>query len=214
MRVLLAIAGVLAAGGVFVAGGLLVRSGDARDADGARVPGGTAAMATAVDPEYARWEFLRRPMAVPRDVAGGICPAGAGSLAGERLEHWTGGEHVYLASGADGRMTYVTRAGGWAVIGGQKTAFLVVAAVAGEALVRGVSASGGHPVRFGDGPSPSEEMRLGLEATEWAEGLPEGSRLYVTFIRFEAPGCYVIQVDGLEFQDVIVIEVSKDGAGR
>ncbi len=111
-------------------------------------------------------------------------------------------------------MNYVTRAGDWSVIGGQKTAFLVAPGVAGEALVRGQSVSGGHPVRFGDGPAPADELRLGLEATEWAEGLPEGSRLYVTFIRFEAPGCYVVQVDGLDFQDVIAIEVSQDGAGK
>ncbi len=210
MKVLLIVAGVLVAGGAFLMGGWLVRSGDADGTDGAQAPDGSATLATAIDPEYARWEFLRRPLVVPRDVTGGACPAGAGSLAGEGLDHWTGGEHVYIASGADGRMSYVTRAGDWAVIGGQKAAFLVAPGVAGEALVRGISASGGHPVRFGDGPSPAEEFRLGLEATEWAEGLPEGSRLYVTFIRFEAPGCYVIQVDGLEFQDVIVIEVSKE----
>ncbi|MBE0611387.1 MAG: hypothetical protein IH609_18540 [Dehalococcoidia bacterium] len=210
MKVLLVVAGVVVAGGMFLAGGLLVWSGDAGDAEGVQAPdGGGGAMATAVDPEFARWEFLRRPLAVPRDVAGGACPAGAGSLAGQGLEHWTGGEHLYIASGREGRMSYVTRAGDWAVIGGQKTAFLVTAEVAGEALVRGLSASGGHPVRFGDGPSPAEELRIGLEATEWAEGLPEGSRLYVTFIRFEAPGCYVIQVDGVDFQDVIVIDVSE-----
>lgn len=202
------------AGSVFLAGGLLVRSGEAGDTDRAQGAGGVAPMATSADPEYARWEFLRRTLAVPRDVAGGACPAGAGSLAGQGLEHWTGGEHVYIASGREGRISYVTRAGDLAVIGGQKTAFLVAPGVTGEALVRGISASGGHPVRFGDGPSPAEELRIGLEATEWAEGLPEGSRLYVTFIRFEAPGCYVIQVDGLEFQDVIVVEVEKGQYGR
>lgn len=208
------------AGGVFLAGGLLVGSGgagdagDAGDAGGVQAPGSDGgAMATAADPEYARWEFLRRPLAVPRDVAGGACPAGAGSLAGQGLENWTGGEHVYIASGREGRMSYVTRGGDWAVIGGEKTAFLVAPGVAGEALVRGQSVSSGRPVRFGDGPAPAEELRIGLEATEWAEGLPEGSRLYVTYIRFEAPGCYVIQVDGAEFQDVIVIDVSKDEAG-
>ncbi len=210
MKLLLVLAGVVVAGGVFLTGGLLVQSGDARDAEGVQTPGVRGgAMAPAADLQHARWEFLRRPLVVPRDLAGGACPAGAGSLPGTGLEHWTGGEHVYLASGADGRMTYVTRAGDWAVIGGQKTAFLAAPGVAGEALVRGVSTSGGHPVRFGDGPAPAEEMRLGLEATEWAEGLPEGSRLYVTYVRFEAPGCYVIQVDGVEFQDVIVIEVAE-----
>ena len=211
MKVLLVVAGVLVAGGVFLAGGLLVWSGDAGEAEGAPAPGSAdKAMVTAADPDYARWEFLRRPLSVPRDVAGGICPAGAGSLAGEGLEHWTGGEHVYIASGREGRMSYVTRPGDWAVIGGGKTAFLIARGVEGEALVRGQSADGRHPVRFGDGPAPSEELRLGLEATEWAEGLPTDSRLYVTFIRFEAPGCYVVQVDGLDFQDVIVIEVAKE----
>lgn len=211
MKMVLALAGVVVAGGVFLAGRVLAGSGDA---DGVQAPGSAAgARATAADPKYARWEFLWRPLAMPRDVAGGACPAGAGSLAGQGLESWTGGEHVYIASGREGRMSYVTRAGDWAVIGGQKTAFLVAPGVEGEALVRGQSASGGHPVRFGDGPAPAEELRIGLEATEWAEGLPEGSRLYVTFIRFEAPGCYVIQVDGVDFQDVLVIEVSKDAAG-
>lgn len=107
-------------------------------------------------------------------------------------------------------MTYLRRPGDLAVIGGQKSAFLVAPGVEGEALVRGHSLDGAHPVRFGSGPDPAAEFRMGLRATEWAEGLPEGSRLYVTFIRFEAPGCYVLQVDGVAFQDVIVLEVEEE----
>ncbi len=107
-------------------------------------------------------------------------------------------------------MTYLKRPGDLAVIGGQKSAFLVAPGVEGEALVRGRSLDGAHPVRFGSGTNPPAEFRIGPRATEWAEGLPEGSRLYVTFIRFEAPGCYVLQVDGVGFQDVIVLEVEEE----
>jgi hypothetical protein len=210
MRVLAVIGGVIVAAGLLLAGGLLVRSGDA--GDGAPEVGAT--LTEAARPDDSRWDFLRRPIELPRDVVNGACPSGGGSLGVAGLEHWTGGEHVYIASGVGGRMSYLTRAGDWEVIGGQKTAFLAAPGVAGEALVRGMSASGAHAVRFGDGPAPADELRLGLEATEWAEGLPEGSRLYVTFIRFEAPGCYVLQVDGLDFQDVIVVEVYRDDAGQ
>lgn len=202
MKGMLAPVGLAVVAVLVVGGALWMRSGGADD--GLERNGATGTINSDID----RWTFLRRPLVVPRDVVGGACPAGAGALRG--LENWTGGDHVYIASGREGRMSYVTRAGYWAVIGGQKTAFLVAPGVAGEALVRGISASGGHPVRFGDGPAPPDELRLGLEATESAEGLPEGSRLYVTYIRFESPGCYVLQVDGVHFQDVIVIEVSAD----
>jgi hypothetical protein len=159
-------------------------------------------------------ESLRRPLAAPPAAPGGVCPASVRFLPGEGLEHWTGGEHVYVAGDAGGRMTYLRRPGELAVIGGQKTAFLVAPGVRGEALVRGRSLDGANPVRFGSGTNPPADFHIGPEATEWADGLPEGSRLYVTFIRFEAPGCYVLQVDGVEFQDVIVLEVEEEPEGQ
>jgi hypothetical protein len=78
----------------------------------------------------------------------------------------------------------------------------------GPALIRGRQLNGTAELRFGEGsdsllfPSGDTGVHSGFSG-QWRE-LP-------AHLRFAQPGCYALQVDGLDFTEVIVFEIDSLG---
>jgi hypothetical protein len=161
------------------------------------------------NPEAGRWEFLRRPLELPRYDPRDGCPI-SGSTVLSTGAKVTGKGPVYNLGG--GEVTFrkdQPGSGNWAIWAGQKFAFISSPDLHGEALIRGRQLDGDHEVRFGDGPDPSPEFYLTLGGNAFSSDAPPGGSLWVTFVRFQAPGCYALQVDGIDFSYHIVLDVKQ-----
>lgn len=155
-----------------------------------------------------RWAFLRRPLQAPPPAGSGACPSAAPAMAGGQPS-FAGKGPVYTSAGTTGVVSYTKRPGEFETWGVQKFAFAIDPAYRGEVLLRGHQRYSHAPIGFGDGAAPAFERGLGLEAEAWAEGFAPGVRLYVTYIRFAEPGCYLLQADGTDFSQVIVLDVHE-----
>jgi hypothetical protein len=93
--------------------------------------------------------------------------------------------------------------------GGQKVLWVVAPSYTGPVLIRGQQLDGPHALRFDggvDGVTLQPNLRLmggpgyGMPWPNWP-----------TNTRFEAPGCYAYQMDGLTFSYAIVFQAEEQG---
>ncbi|MBA4180036.1 MAG: hypothetical protein C0506_05550 [Anaerolinea sp.] len=163
------------------------------------------------DPDPERWAPLRRPLTALTPGSGDTCERSTvHPIPGSEMKGL--GEGPVYVLGSAGTLQYGTyTTGDWVTWGAQKFGLLVSPEFKGEALVRGASVDGRHAVRFGDGPSPPEELNLTLEGNATTGGQPRGSRLFMTYLRLEAPGCYFLQIDAIDFSQTITFEAEFAG---
>jgi hypothetical protein len=86
--------------------------------------------------------------------------------------------------------------------GGQKVLWVSDPKYDGPILIRGAQIDGTNRLRFGlVGPTVLEELAFPRHSAENWSG---GWRNFPSYTRLRAPGCYVYQVDGAGFSDIIV----------
>jgi hypothetical protein len=151
------------------------------------------------------WEALaQRPLDLPKLAPGQTCPVTptAEVLPGQKLP---GGGPIYPHATTDGGpLSYGGDAeNGWYYM---KVLWRSSGDYKGPALIRGRQLGGDQELRFGDGPSPSAALRFPVETGVRSEFTVNGWRDNPSFTRIKSPGCYAWQVDGLDFQSVIVFE--------
>ena len=168
--------------------------------------------AAPTDPEtgYTVPVALWRPLRAPAVGDGGSCPTDIPRAVNPGLAPLAGPGPVYPAGlDARGRLD-VGGPGGGATdfggdFGGQKVMWTIDRAYLGPVLIRGVSLDGRHPVRFWRGPEPPGSMQLPPNTTgATAPGIDW--RLWPSYTRVRANGCYAWQVDGLAFSYTIVFQ--------
>src|SRR5512140_739937 len=84
---------------------------------------------------------------------------------------------------------------------GAKVLWIVAPTYAGPLLIRGGRLDGPGPIGFETGSVPPFELRI--------EAAPAGStdwRNQPSYTRLRSPGCYMYQVDGLNFTETIIFE--------
>ncbi len=168
------------------------------------VPGGTPAAPNGLRQTtgYATYELcaggcsgsvpasLRRPLHLPNVGAGARCPVSTVSspvapAGGTRLVI----ESFIGSAWSGGRVTWTASPG-----------------YAGPVLIRGRQLGGGGAVGFGEGHVPYDELQL----LSSGQGSPGGrGRAWITLTRVRGPGCYAYQVDGTNFNDVIVFQAVR-----
>jgi hypothetical protein len=77
----------------------------------------------------------------------------------------------------------------------------------GPVLIRGGELGGAHPVGFGEGHVPYDELQL-LKPGASSPGAPAGTREWPSYTRVRTAGCYAYQVDGTTFSTVIVFRAT------
>lgn len=173
-------------------------------------PAGASATYT---PGPDRWALLRRPLNAIMPGSGDACGKSTVHLiAGSEMTGLGDGPVYVLGAGTVGYATHAT--GDWATWGGQKFGLLGSPEFKGEALVRGASPDGLHAVRFEDGPDPPDEFHLTRDGNAATPEQPRGSRLFVTYLRLEAPGCYFLQIDAVDFSQTVMFEAEFVGSIR
>ncbi len=132
---------------------------------------------------------LERPLRLPGLGSGGSCPVSVGKGPVEP----SGSPNVRLTPFA-----------GSAWQGAQVT-WRSAASYHGPVLIRGHQVGGAGVVGFGEGHVPYDQLQL----LDTAQGTPRGpTRIWPSFMRVHAPGCYAYQVDGTSFSYVIVFRAS------
>jgi hypothetical protein len=96
--------------------------------------------------------------------------------------------------------------GGWYYT---KVLWISLATYQGPAVIRGRQIDGTHQLRFEDGPTPAFELRFPAGFTGAQGHDPRQWRDLPSYLRFEAAGCYALQVDGLDFRYTIVFEIAS-----
>lgn len=94
--------------------------------------------------------------------------------------------------------------GGWY---GTKVYWVVSPDYPGPALIRGRQLDGTQEVRFGEVAQPARELVFSSTLTEHPDGLPDGWRALPSETLVRVPGCFAWQVDGLDFQEIVVFKV-------
>jgi hypothetical protein len=85
-----------------------------------------------------------------------------------------------------------------------KTLWAIAPSYSGPVLVRGVQLDGNGPVGFGEAPLIGH---LVIPPEPTVNMLPDGSRSAPGGTFVKGPGCYALQVDGLNFSYVLVFSV-------
>lgn len=152
------------------------------------------------------WEALaKRPLTVPKHSPGQACPVTptAEVLPGQRMPG-PGPIYPYIETDA-GPYHYsgANEDGGWFYL---KTLWRSSGDYTGPALIRGYQLDGKSELRFGDGPTPATSLRFEVETGVRSEFTVNGWRDNPSFTRIKTPGCYAWQVDGLDFQTLIIFE--------
>lgn len=190
---------VLAAGlGVGVFRGIEALSRPAIPASQGPQPGATQTV----------WETLHRTLhfpvlspeaACPSSDLGVISPpAGTGF---SRHVRALGRGPVYAVSGRDSRVVRMPADArtqdGWYAL---KTVWLADPHASGPLLVRGARIDGPGEVGFGTRQQVDAELRL----TTAASASESGWRSWPSLMFVRSPGCYAVQIDGLDFTEVLV----------
>lgn len=133
---------------------------------------------------------LRRALHLPH-IAGGSCPVSGGSGPVRPL----GSLRVALTPfiGSPWKAARVT--------------WVSARSYTGPVLIRGRRLSGPGAVGFGEGRIPYDELQL-LASGMDAPSVPGEGRVWLSFTRARAPGCFAYQVDGTSFSSVIVFETA------
>jgi hypothetical protein len=90
--------------------------------------------------------------------------------------------------------------------GGNKVLWAGVRTYRGQVLIRGRQLDGTNIVRFGDGTRPVSEIRLNRPGAY--SSAPWSGRLWPSYTRLRAPGCYGWQIDGTTFSRVVVFRAT------
>jgi len=143
---------------------------------------------------------LRRPLRLPILATGEACPRDPGRRVSPNFGLASGDGPVYPTLGEDGRLDLAgaREEGGWYYV---KVLWFAAPEAVGPVLVRGGRLDAPGEVRFGDGPNPAPELRLGRGGT--VADAP-GWRHWPSFTRLREPGCYAYQIDGRDFSTVVV----------
>lgn len=163
------------------------------------------------------WGLLRRPLELFRLEPGSDCPRsfarsgrklssdfGSATALGEGPVYpivATGPGDVSRETARTGVVGYASgrSEGGWYYL---KVLWIESPRYRGPALVRGRQLDGPRLVRFEGGARPSAELR----AWDPSGGYPSGWLGRPSFMRLSGPGCYGLQVDGVNFSRTIVFE--------
>lgn len=158
------------------------------------------------------WADLHRPLHLPTLAAGAACPRSP--LLGPPSGNVVGTAPAFDAIDPDGTVHLDRAIGpppdGWYYI---KNFWSTTPAYRGPLLIRGGQLDGANAVRFLEGPGPdiassTAERHLDDTSPELNHSNDaEGGRRWGGYTLFRAPGCYAYQVDGLNFSEVIVIQV-------
>ncbi len=177
---------------------VLVQPGDANPAN-ARSARDSKALETA-------WDALRqRPVELTPVAPGTACPRSA-QRSVERVEGMAIGDGPVALQGldADGvlHVAEVPLAGNDAVVPAR---WIATPAYAGPLLIRGQRLDASGELRFGTGNAQAELAFPAASAVQGPDWRVWGG--YRPFL-VGAPGCYAVQVDGTDFSEVIVFEVT------
>jgi hypothetical protein len=130
---------------------------------------------------------LRRPLKLPDDD-GGPCPITLNAIPASPRE---------LPAGVGFRSV---RGSQWLIA---EVTWTVPGAYTGPLLIRGAKLSGSGALGFGTGAVPYDELQL-LDAGQGATRVAGGGRAWITYSRIRSGGCYLYQVDGTGFSEVVV----------
>lgn len=148
-------------------------------------------------------DTLRQRSLSPRindDLTAGSCPAMTPQSVNPALSPALGGGPLYVVMGdADSNgvfhLSSSNEVGGWYSF---KAVWTSDPSYQGPVLVRGLQVGSTNVMRFGDNNPPDPNLYFTA---------PHGNEFEVTSTRVNAPGCYAYQVDGIDFSEVIVINV-------
>lgn len=151
----------------------------------------------------------RRPLQLPVLAPGRPCPTSQARQVTPAFGLAVGDGPVYPvldAQQADGAYRYgdTEQDGGWYYI---KTLWIAAPNYSGPVLIRGRQLDGPDEVRFEWGADPAAELRLPADEAGGSVAVP-GWRSWNGFTRLRAPGCYAVQVDGIDFSVVIVFQAA------
>jgi hypothetical protein len=162
------------------------------------------------------WAALARPVELPSIEPGDACPTTQSTMDLEGVgPPLLGDGPIYPALGPDGIVTlgFNDRAG--TTIDGQdwweaKVLWVSDDPDRGIGLIRGgrIDADGDvwfYPGNLGEYVS---EMRLTVEAWVYGPRTPGGWREWNSWVYFAEPGCYAFQIDGEDFTDIVVVQVT------
>jgi hypothetical protein len=98
-------------------------------------------------------------------------------------------------------------------LGGSRSIWAINPQYQGTVLIRGQQLDGNNPLRFNGGLDQVNSNAQGTEPIQnelrlSAQGQNSSWASFVTFTRMQAPGCYAVQVDGQNFDEVIVFQAS------
>jgi hypothetical protein len=130
---------------------------------------------------------LRRPLDLPADD-GGPCPITLHATGPVSPREISAGVGFRRVSGSQWLAASVT--------------WTAAANYTGPVLIRGEMLGGGA-LGFGTGATPYDELQL-LDAGKGAPRVAGGGRAWVTSTRIRSGGCYVYQVDGTGFSELVV----------
>ena len=169
---------------------------------------------------------LRRPLQLPASKAGQTCPvsalrrftggggfSGPFSAVGPGPGYFTGDGTVTFAPGPPNDSGYA--ASGWAA---EKVVWVIDAKYGGPLLIRGAQIDGHHRLQFdryigavgyssGAGSGPYPELAY-LQQDDSAQ-TGAGIHTYPSVIRGKAPGCYALQIDGVNFSEILVFKAKS-----
>jgi hypothetical protein len=150
--------------------------------------------------------FLQqRSLRVSALAAGEACVVAPGKQVAPELSPALGDGPIYLVYGTEGTTSYSQSRedGGWYYL---KTIWTAPPDFHGVFLLRGHQVDGPNEVRFSEDATATPDPQAvfssddaGSEASGW---LP-----WLHYVRVRAPGCYGIQVDGLNFSYIIRFKV-------
>lgn len=164
------------------------------------------------------WEALRRrPVRLPAATAGDPCPASPLShvvqsqVKPDAAYRGFGPGPVYpVAAEPVVRVAPGAGRGSWHYA---KVLWLSAPVYSGPALIRGRQVGGPNAVVFGwreDGGPPPTELRFPVWTGVTTADIPTGYRQQPSEVGFRVPGCYAVQVDGINFSLLVVFPVVFD----
>ena len=144
----------------------------------------------------------QRPLHISALAAGESCVTTPGKQVNPEMGPALGEGPVYMVGyGAEGTNTiYMSRVdGGWYYL---KTIWTAPPNFHGAFLLRGGQVDGPNAVRFSEDTTGMPDLQV-VYSSGNAGSTQSGWLPWINYVRIRAPGCYGIQVDGLNFSEVI-----------
>lgn len=170
----------------------------------------------------AEWDALRaRPLFLPTLAPGASCPAAPGRSVQAGYGPAIGEGPVYIVGmGTDGVLHAVGPTAGAPGVGAwgfQFSIFIIAPAYKGPVLARGQQLDGSHVMLFNGGIdqqggfTPSTPILLRQMRLEGGPDFGAPWATWLTYVRMQAPGCYGIQFDGVNFHEIVIFHVVFGG---